>query len=294
MTDLYGMLTAASTGRGSAELTAALADITHTANSWAQPQQYAGELWGGVTYVRRIVPLIANRPLTSYKVNGWRWAPAPAVGPWQGDKTAVPSNAAATEAVTKDAERLAGAHDIDRKYRDFNDTEFFASYYAAMAESYAQQSDGAALADMLAEATPYVAVVGESVWASIVGAALEVGKKAPSTFIVVGAAVLKALVEQPTATAPAFLSLLPNNPLGGIVTAPTMPPNDVLVGARDAATFYELPSSPIRVEAVDMTKGGIDPGVFGYYATIVNQPLALQTFTVTPPAAAAAAGHSRK
>ena len=44
-------------------------------------------------------------------------------------------------------------------------------------------------------------------------------------------------------------------------------------------TFYELPGSPIRVEAIDMTKGGIDPGVFGYYATMVNQPLAIAKAT---------------
>jgi hypothetical protein len=31
-----------------------------------------------------------------------------------------------------------------------------------------------------------------------------------------------------------------------------------------------------------MVDGGIDPGVFGYYATIINKATALQLKTVTP------------
>lgn len=284
MSDVYAMLTASHTGRGEASLTAALADITHTANAWVQPQQYAGELWDHVAYTRRVVPLVTNRPLTSYKVTGWRWKVAPEVDTWAGDKTAVPSNAAVTEAVEVAAERLAGAHDVDRKYRDFGDTGFFESYYSAMTESYARKSDAALLADLIAGATGYAADAGEAIWESVVGAALEVGKVSPTTFVVVGSRVLKELVGISTNAAPAWLGLLPDNPFGSIATSPDMPPDDVLVGARDAATFYELPSSPIRVEAVDMTKGGIDPGVFGYYATIVNQSAALQHFSA-PPAA---------
>jgi hypothetical protein len=44
----------------------------------------------------------------------------------------------------------------------------------------------------------------------------------------------------------------------------------VVAGVKAASTFYELPKSPIRVETVNIVNGGIDGGVFGYYATLLN------------------------
>ena len=54
----------------------------------------------------------------------------------------------------------------------------------------------------------------------------------------------------------------------------------VLVGAKEAMTVYELPGVPIRVEGIDPHHGAIDPALFGYYATIVNNAAALASVTV--------------
>lgn len=37
-------------------------------------------------------------------------------------------------------------------------------------------------------------------------------------------------------------------------------------------TWFELPGSPIRVDAERIDHGGKDSGIFGYYATILNNP----------------------
>lgn len=44
----------------------------------------------------------------------------------------------------------------------------------------------------------------------------------------------------------------------------------VLVGAREAATSFELGGSPIRVEAEAISVGGFDIGLFGYHTTAVT------------------------
>ena len=56
-----------------------------------------------------------------------------------------------------------------------------------------------------------------------------------------------------------------------IMPASQMTATTVFVGARDAVTVHELGGeTPIRVEAQNIANGGIDEGVFGYYATNVH------------------------
>jgi hypothetical protein len=49
----------------------------------------------------------------------------------------------------------------------------------------------------------------------------------------------------------------------------------VLVGDKAAATSYELPGSPIRIEAENIALGGVDEGLFGYHGVVINEAKAL-------------------
>lgn len=275
LVDLYAMLVAAHTGRATPEITAALSDVTWSANTATAPSQYADELWSHVVYQRQIIPAIGGADLTSYTVTGWKWNVRPAVAAWAGDKAAVPSNAPTTTAVSKSASRLAGAHDIDRKFRDFGDSSYFASYYAAMTESYAQLSDAACLADLQAAAAVVTPTAGQLV--ANMNALYNAVRAYGPTTIFVGFGVYDALAAITAASVPG--GLVPIGWRDLITPTPLLAAADALAVCRPAATFYELSGSPIRVEAVDMVKGGIDPGVFGYYATLVNQPLGLAKVT---------------
>lgn len=270
-------LTAASEAAqlGDGTLLAALTDtgkptITH------MPDQWVGQLWQGVAQ-RRVIPLLQTAPLRGLKVAGWRWVAAPAVASWAGDKVAVPSPAATTEAVEVNAARLAGAHDIPREHRDF-DTGFIDAYYRAMAASYATLSDNAAAADLLAGATHIGAQAAPL--PAIVAGALAVGAYATPAYALLASDMFATLAGIKASDAPAFLDLsltFDGNGTGGIrvVSVPSFAAGTVVVGAREAATVYELPGSPIRAEAIDMVKGGIDAGVFGYYASVINDARAL-------------------
>ena len=52
-----------------------------------------------------------------------------------------------------------------------------------------------------------------------------------------------------------------------IVVAPGVAAGTVIGGTKQALRWRELAGSPIRVEALNIANGGVDGGVFGYYAT---------------------------
>jgi hypothetical protein len=279
------LLAAVSRGDRDPALTAALSDITQTAASEVEAPAFIGEVWSGAAVERQIVPLLMPGTLTSYKVTGWRWTLAPAGSTYAGDKGAVPSNAAATEPVEYDAGRWAGAHDVDRKFRDFGDESFWTSYWQAMAASYATWSDTAAVVGIKAGATAVVPD-GSGVVAAIVKAALAVIPAGTPTYCLLGSAAFAELVERdPLAFLSGSVSLTGGDGnVGGLAfrTHASLAASDVIVGARPAATWYELGSTPIRVEAVNIANGGIDVGAFGYGVLGLHSAKGIAKTTVTP------------
>jgi hypothetical protein len=267
------------------DILAALSDVkvsgTGAVGVAALETGWLGELWSERAYQRRYVPLATPGDLTSLTSVGWRWTTKPEVDTWAGNKTAVPSNSPATESVPYTAQRLAGAHDVDRAYRDFNVTEFWDSYFRAMVESYARKSDAAALAAYIDAATP---VTGEGTlsattpWSMLVDGALAViDAGGIPTSAVLGADLYRAALLTPKDDVIALLELalgLESGQLAGFKLQPAAKSvasmtGKVLVIDKAAVKFKELPGSPVRVEGLDMVKGGVDPGVFGYFSVEV-------------------------
>ncbi|MFD6394377.1 hypothetical protein [Nocardia sp. NPDC060259] len=276
--------------RGDLTITAALADITRSANPWVSPDGWVGELWDGVAYQREIVPLLTNRPLSHWKVTGWRWVTRPTVATYAGNKTEIPTNPVATELVSTEAERLAGGHDIDRKFWDFNDHEFIRSYWAAMAESYAVVSDHKAATFVTTNAAPVMesdGVTPESAPSLLEAVALGIHaikygpRRATATFALVNPGDYLDLMKVTDLDVPAWLELFSFTP-SRLTPSNLVPAGKVIVGAKPAATWYELGGSPIRVEAVDLARGGRDAAVFGYFATLLNDDGALVSVNYTP------------
>lgn len=291
--DVFRLLAEAN-GMGSgakARLLAALSDIVPANVVDMEQPGWLGELWSGSGYARRIVPLINQATLTSMKVEGWRWVTKPEVDRYSGNKTAVPSNTVDTEPVQFDAIRFAGAHDIDRKFRDFSSPGFWSAYYQAMTESYQRQTDDYALEELKQAATVVTAgAVPSGIsagWAAIVDAALAVVEKGAPSFAIVEKSVYRSLLLTPRDQAFEFLSQSMGLTEGGLAGFRIIPVassatgdasstvgldvGEVLVGTRSAATFHELGGgAPIRAEAIDMVNGGIDAGVFGYAGVVVH------------------------
>ncbi|KAA0925959.1 hypothetical protein [Rhodococcus sp. ANT_H53B] len=268
-------------GDRSESITAALSDITRSANPWVSNVGWVGELWSGVSYERAIVPLLTPGKLDNWKVTGWRWITKPAVASYAGDKAAVPSNAPTTESVSVEALRLAGAHDIDRKFIDFNDTEFMNSYFAALAESYAYKSDQAAGAFLVANGTTFAAgAVGLLKAVALAANKVKIDSRTKATFVLVNPTDFIDLINITSQDVPAFLQTLGIDP-ANFQPSEFVDAGTVLVGAKPAVTFYELAGTPIRVDAVNIVNGGYDAGVFGYYAPLLQNAKGLVKATFT-------------
>jgi hypothetical protein len=270
-------------GRAATNLFAALTDVEYNSvgsvGVAAIQPAWIDELWSGRAYARKFIPLIGSGQLSAITVNAWRWTTKPAVATWTGNKNAVPSNAPATESYEVTATRLAGAHDIAREYRDFGNTSFFDSYLRAMTESYAKLSDEKALDDLVGAAT-VVAASGAGVWDRIVDGIEAVIDTTVPTFAIVANNMYRELLTTSNNDALAYLNAsvgIESGTAAGftIVPSASLSAGQVLVGSREAAIAYELPGSPVRVEGLDMVNGGIDVGLFGYYATVINSESAL-------------------
>lgn len=268
------------------EAHAALADITNSGMLNAVAPAWLGQLWAGVTYQRRLVPLVTNALLRDWKAVGYRWTTKPTVDKYAGDKADIPTNTPAIEAVEVEAERWAGGHDIDRKFFDFNDSEFLAAYWAAMAESYAYETDKA-LGEFLVKNATAIETAAPDLIRAVATAAIEIDEAihTPATFAVINPADLTSVLSLSQLDAPRFMDLTPVSDPSKWVTSEFVEKGSVLVGAKSAVTHFELAGSPLRAQAEHIAKGGFDAALFGYTAAMVNKAEGLRSIKFGTPAA---------
>lgn len=278
-------LVATRENRPSNELTtAALADITRSAHPSIRSADWLGELWEGVSFQREIVPTMTKKELTSLRATGWRWTTKPSVSDYEGDKTEIPTNTPATESVELVAKRLAGGHDIDRAYFDFNDREFIASYFRAMTESYAMVSDQRAAEFLVAEAAKNQAPAQTDLLRAAARArqTIKAATRAEATSFLVNPDDLFSLMDMTILDNPAYLDLLGVDPKR-FITSNEVEAGTLVAYAKPAVEFRELGSAPIRVEAEHLAQGGRDAALFGYYATFVANPAGIVQVPFTAP-----------
>ncbi len=271
-------------GERSAELTAALEDVIYTGTPFADHPAWIGELWDGNPYTRKFVPLLNHKDLTSMKVTGWKWVTPPEVDDWAGDKTDVPSNEVSVTDDGTTAARLAGAWDVDRAYWDFGNTEFISSFYAKQTESYAKKSDAKALAAITTAATGTTAITGGTVplLKAAATAAQEVEDQTEgysATAVLVNSQDKLDLIDVAQLDVPAYLKDILKIDPSNFVGSATVPAGTVIALAKPAISFYELPGVPIRVDAIDLARGGKDSGVFGYWASLAEFPNGVRKVT---------------
>ena len=270
------------------ELWAALTDITYDGatgltQTLGQPQ-WLGNIWNDRAYERKIIPLILSGTLTSLELEGWKWGTKPVVAPWAGNKAPVPSGPVTVLPNPGTATRYAGAHDIAREYRDFGVTAFWEAYFAAMTKSYAEVTDIATGDALIAGATPVTAGAADASvplgLVYVVDGALSMIDIATPTWALIAPDLWRSLLLTPYEHTLQYLSSslgLEKGEAGNFTIQPYsgLGAGEVLVGDKAAATSYELPGSPIRVEAENIAQGGVDEGFFGYHGVVINEPKAL-------------------
>lgn len=248
-----------------------------------------GELWSKQAYSQRFMPLLNQASLTATTVRGWRWVQGPEVADYAGNLTEVPSNAVDTEPVETSALRLAGGHKLDRKFYDFNDTNVIESYFRLQTEDVARKLDAKALAAINGAATvtaPGAVNSGtpKGLAAIVDGALSIIDTENRPAYAIVDRTLYRDIILMKDTEKLAFLNAGFGLTDGDFASFKIVPANigagKVIVGAREALTFYTLPGTPIRVEGLDVHHGGVDVAVFAYYASIVNNAAAIRSVTV--------------
>ena len=267
------LLVAAHTGEISLdEVHAELTDITSTSSIGTVAPAWLGELWSGVEYERRIVPLIQNAALRSRKVKGFVWKNKPGVGKWKADKNDIPSKKAEWEEVETGVQPWAGGNDIDRMIFDFNEVETIRAYWKAMAESYAYETDKD-VAEFLTTNATDVQDSHPDLLRAVTSGGIRIDEEihSPATFVMVNPADLLTVLDFSQLDVPHYTGLTPVSTPDKWTTSEFVQPGTAIVGSRLSATFYELAGSPLRVEAEHIAKGGRDAALFGYTAKLLNR-----------------------
>lgn len=263
---VQGVCAGLANGRNLTQITAALADVTHSQHSDViEAPAWSGELWSGVQYQPKW-DVLSTGDLTNWEGRGWRWVTKPVFEDYAGDKAAIPSAALATEPSSYEAARMAVGHDIDRKFYDFPNAAFLESYAEACREDWARKIDLKRRAWIIANA-----VTAGAADASFFGAiesavgTVEDNTGAAATFVAVNRTDFRRLLDLSNLQAPAFLELFGIDP-SKFIRDKSIPAGTVIAGVKQAGTVRTLPGSPIRVDAQAIANGGVDTGWFGYWA----------------------------
>jgi HK97 family phage prohead protease len=281
-------------GRTAAALNAALANITPTSTTSAatNPVQWLGELWMPELVRMNWAQSIQTATLTGMRLTGWkRVPPGPQISDYAGEKAPIPTDGAlGFGPVNLLATRMAVGADFDRIWLDFGDESVINTWLRLVTQDYAKKLDAKIGTLILAEATD-----GGDAPTAIAAISLAARKLrdvgASVNWIALAADVMAEYLDIPTAEAPWWLASSSNVDLSGesatvnnlrVFESPALPLGTVTAGDRRAATQYTPKGDPFKVRAVDVADGGIDVGVFGYHAELINDPLGIVTVTVTP------------
>lgn len=279
-----------------AAINAALTDITPAADTsdgaWIRPQ-WVDELWTPVDTRRPYANSVTPGTLTGMKVFGWKWLTRPQVATYAGNKTPIPSGPVTFGPAEAPAVRHAGGWDVDNIFVYLGDGSLLRAILDAAVQDYAMKQEESISGQLQVDATQAAAddfVGGLSTIANTLASS-----GARPSFIGIAADIWASYLNLSASDAPWWLSASTANSLdltAGTSAAqdlrvfldPALPDGHMLGGDRRAVTFYQPRGNPFRVQAVNVPNGGVDIGVFGFSATLVNDARGIVDVTVGTPA----------
>lgn len=253
---------------------------------------WIGEVWNAENTDRPWIDAFGTpAQLTSMKIKGYRWGTRPKPAKYAGDKAEVPTNVPKTVPWESEAGRWAGGWDIDRIYFDFGDAAFLESFWRAAMAEYKQDSNKDIGTQVLAAAT--AKPNSPSVLAGIKDTARDlrsIGAKASTIFLAND--LFDAYGDLTQAEVPHWLA----NVVGGVdisegtatVGPLTIDANPDLAAGQivgiDSRAGQVREKTPLKLQAHDIAKGGIDLGFFSYGGLAVYDPRAIVKRSVVAPA----------
>jgi phage head maturation protease len=270
------------TAGDAAQVNAALSDVVpgdDTGQGFMR-DQWLGELWTPVASQRPYIASMTAGTLTGMRFYGWKWEETPQVGPYAGNKAAIPSNPVRIVPVEGTAYRLAGGWDVDRILVDLGSPGFLEALFAAAVADYGVKSNAAAGTFLAANATVLTNTVDNLVDGLAACAAALATNGATVSWIAIAADLWSDYLALTSAEAPWWLSIAAGSvsiksPSGQVADLsffvdPTLPAGTILAGDKRATQHFEAAGSPLKVRAENIPSGGIDIGVFGYAGDLLT------------------------
>ncbi|MFJ2370875.1 HK97 family phage prohead protease [Microbacterium sp. NPDC087665] len=284
VTDEIAALVAA--GEGASAVRLALQDFVPAddAGEAFLRNDWRGELWTASRTDRPMIEALGTPKelRTGSKIKGWVWDVKPDVQTYEGNKKPVPSNKPKTKPAEADVHRSAGGWDIDRIHIDLGDPGFLESFWSGAVVDYKQDSETYCASQLIAGAAtrPNQPTLLKALGAlgadfAALGASLDAIFIAPDLFEEYSG-LTQAEVPFWLANATGISLKKQSAEIGdlAIKTHPSLAAGQVLGYDERAADWFEK-TPPIRVNAVDLPKGGIDLGLFGYDGVLINDPRAI-------------------
>lgn len=276
------------TSTSASQIQAALSDIIPAADAGKGllPDQLIGEVWKARAVETPYVDFaFSKKPLNGINLVGYAWATRATVAAYTGNKTAIPSGTVSTVPVTATAKRLAGGWDVDRVFLDLGDGSMIREIIEQAIDDYKDKCNAAARTALLAAATPLTStgMTVDEVLVALGSAATAIGAKLD--YLAIAPDLWSAFASLTRDQVPWWLNTTEGIGIGqnsgnigriNLWVDPDLSSGQWVAGDKRAATWWSK-EPPVRVQAVDLAKGGVDAGVFGYYAEKVNEPLAVWT-----------------
>jgi HK97 family phage prohead protease len=254
---------------------------------WGLREGWMGEVWQAANSGRKWISALGPvKPLTTMELKGWAWDVRPKVQKYSGNKTDVPSNKPKTKPITGSAERWAGGWDIDRIFFDLGNADFLTSFWTAAAAEYDVDSDTDIATKMLLAATDkgyspdVLAAIG-----AVATDLRQIGATVNQIFLAED--LFETYGNLKSADVPFWLA----NATGVSLAKAEATVADLKIEAdnqlddgtivafdKRAADVHE--KTPIKLQAQDIAKGGVDLGFFSYGGLVVNDPRAIVVRTV--------------
>lgn len=308
MNEMFTLLAAARREDGHGEqartLLAALTDITAGTNGSLDTQgagasqtsaiqkKWLGQLWQGIAYVRRYIPLLGGSgSIVSMQEQGFTVAAGTElVQPWAGNKTAISSAGGTTALKNSTLQRWGWAADIAREWFDIpGNEEVISAFLKLVGQSYSRVTDKWTLAQLVASATTVAPDTYPTLDATrdyptaikqlIQGVDYVSADPVDDTpaFAVCNAAAWQEIIYAPADALPQWMTLnFGIQSQGGtaddgkvhVVRGDIGIENTsaVMVGSQASAHVNELggPDNPLNISAIDLVNGGIDQARIGY------------------------------
>jgi hypothetical protein len=226
-------------------------------------------------------------------------APNDISGEWLGNKTEINSYNGFADLVQSTLRKFAVGNDIAREFVDLpGGAEVVQAFLALLVEDYLWWSDQVALSAFRQMAGAPVAPIappedgaGNPKFSQAITTLIQAiraagrkgadGRRVKPTFAIANEALWDELVYTPKDELPEFINLaVDGQDDTGTADGVTVVEGEVgientaaaLAGARSGVDFDEVPNGPIRVDAVDLAKGGVDRAVHGYVQVFPRRP----------------------